>query len=409
MIALVSDEYPPATITGGIGTYSKALAELLANSGEHEVHVFCQSDAIEKRSAGEQIHKVVACGPRWRPARIVYHRLIAPLFGPIEHRVRWGISAGNAVLATERRLGRVFDVIEVPEAGGFGALLRLAGVNTAMLIRLHTSTTILRKHSRQRPNLQDKLIGLLERWSIKNADLVTSPTRALVRESRNELGINEQDCLVYPNLLPRVTISSGTTLKTGTGQRSVLVVGRLGNYKGTDLVLQAVGHLQGQEYPQLRLVLIGRSEWSREELEAMIARTLRPGTCELLGEVHHSQAIAAMRSATILVQASRYDNYPNTILEAFLSGCLVVGSNIGGIPEIVTHQRTGLLFESGNAESLESQIRWALEHPEESARMASSGTEWAHSELSVSKSLNSVTNAYKKAKQHADRRRRIFS
>src|SRR6516162_2105061 len=281
MIALVSDEYPPATVTGGIGTYSKALAELLAGTGEHEVHVFCQSDAGKKGSAGEHIHEVMACGPRWRPARIVYHRLVAPLFGPIEHRVRWGIAVGRAVLMTERSLGRVFDVIEVPEAGGLGALLRLAGVSTAMLIRLHSSTAILRKYSHHRPSLQDRLVGLLEKWTVKKGDLVTSPTRALVRESREHLGITEEDCLVYPNLQPPVPILSGTTQKTDT-RLSVLAVGRIGKYKGTDLVLQAVGLLQAQTYSQLRLVLIGRSEWPRNELEAMVARSLRPGTYDLV-------------------------------------------------------------------------------------------------------------------------------
>jgi glycosyltransferase involved in cell wall biosynthesis len=307
---------------------------------------------------------------------------------------------------TERSLGRVFDVIEVPEAGGLGALLRLAGVSTAMLIRLHSSTAILRKYSHHRPSLQDKLVGLLEKWTVKKGDLVTSPTRALVRESREHLGITEEDCLVYPNLQPPVPISSGTTQKTDT-RLSVLAVGRIGKYKGTDLVLQAVGLLQAQTYSQLRLVLIGRSEWPRNELEAMVARSLRPGTYDLVGEVDHSEVIAAMRRATMFVQASRYDNYPNTVLEALMSGCLVVASNVGGIPEIVTHRRTGLLFECGNAQSLANQIQWALEHPEESNMIASSGAKWVHSELSGNKFLNSVTAAYAKTKERADRRKRI--
>jgi glycosyltransferase involved in cell wall biosynthesis len=401
MIALVSDEYPPATIRGGIGTYSKALAGLLGTRGKHEVHVFCQSDSFEKQSAGETIHAVAPWDPKWRPARIVYHRLIAPIFGPIEHKVRWGISVGKAVLTTERTLGRKFDVIEVPEAGGFGRLLRLAGVDTAMLIRLHTGTAILRRHARQRPNRQDKLVFLLERWSIKKGDLVTSPTRALVRESIHDLDIKEDDCLVYPNLQPPVTPSSGRPSTTQMDQRTVLVVGRLGKYKGTDLVLRAVANLQAKGYPELRLILIGRSEWSRPELEAMVARTLRPGTCEIRGEVDHREAIAAMRSATMLVQASRYDNYPNTILEALQNGCLVVASDVGGIPEIIDDRRTGLLFECGNAEALEGQIKWVLEHPEESAGMASAGSAWVYSELSDGKILDSITSAYQKTMQQA--------
>lgn len=404
MIALVSDEYPAGIGGGGIGTYSKALAGLLANCREHEVHVFCQSDAIERRSAGELIHQVEGWNPRWRLARYIYHRLMS-LLGPVAYRVRWGISVGNAVLMTEKRLGRKFDVIEVPEAGGYGALLRLAGVNNAMLIRLHAGTAILRRHSRQRISLNDKLIALLERWSVEKGDLVTSPSRALVRESRHDLGINEGDCLIYPNVLPSSTVCSENTRKAETDQRSVLVVGRLGYLKGTDLVLQAMGRLQAAGYPDLHLVLIGRSEWPRDQLESKVARNLRPGTCDLLGEVDRSAVIGAMQRARMMVQASHFENYPMTILEALQSGCLVIGSNAGGIPEIITHQRTGLLFESGSVESLESQIRWALEHPEDSAGIASAGSEWAKSELSSNKVLSSVIHAYEKSKEHSDRRK----
>lgn len=400
MIGLVSDEYPPARVTGGIGTYSRALAGLLTKSGGHEVHVFCQGDGIEKYSAGEEIHPVVGWSPRGRPGRYLYYRLMN-LLGPVSYRVRWGIAVGEAIRKTERLFGRKFDVVEVPEAGGYGVLLRLARVRSPLLVRLHAGTAILRRHSHQRMDFKDCLIARLERWSVERADLVTSPSRALVRESRCDLGVSERDCLIYPNVLPRATARTAGTREAGTEPRSVLVVGRLGYLKGTDLVLEAMRRLQAAEYPDLHLVLIGRCEGPRDRFAAEIARTLRPGTYDWVGEVDHGTVLGAMKRIGLVVQASRFENYPTTILEALQSGCLVIGSTAGGIPEIIADGRTGLLFDCGCAESLSKRLKWALENPEECARIAQSGKEWVESELSDSKVLHSVIRAYEMTKERA--------
>ena len=47
----------------------------------------------------------------------------------------------------------------------------------------------------------------------------------------------------------------------------------------------------------------------------------------------------------------------------------MISSNVGGVPYMIEHGRTGLLFESGNADDMAAQIEWALEHQEESVKM----------------------------------------
>jgi glycosyltransferase involved in cell wall biosynthesis len=52
-----------------------------------------------------------------------------------------------------------------------------------------------------------------------------------------------------------------------------------------------------------------------------------------------------------------YDNAPLTIPEAYKYGVPVIGSHIGGIPEMIQENKTGFLFEPGNASSLASILR----------------------------------------------------
>jgi glycosyltransferase involved in cell wall biosynthesis len=64
------------------------------------------------------------------------------------------------------------------------------------------------------------------------------------------------------------------------------------------------------------------------------------------------------REATFLVVPSRwFEGCPLVILEAMAAGIPVIASNIGGLPELVEHGVTGLLFEPGNAEELAEAMR----------------------------------------------------
>ena len=58
-----------------------------------------------------------------------------------------------------------------------------------------------------------------------------------------------------------------------------------------------------------------------------------------------------------------------TLLEAFACGTPVIGSDLGGIQEIVKDRRNGLHFSAGDACDLASKIEWALGHPAELAVM----------------------------------------
>ncbi len=80
------------------------------------------------------------------------------------------------------------------------------------------------------------------------------------------------------------------------------------------------------------------------------------------GMVVDEQRLAQLYAACdIFVCPSRMDNMPNTVLESLACGTPVVGSNAGGIPEMVRSGETGWLFESGSIESCAAALRSALD------------------------------------------------
>jgi len=59
-----------------------------------------------------------------------------------------------------------------------------------------------------------------------------------------------------------------------------------------------------------------------------------------------------------------YENCPMSVLEAMARGKPVIGAKIGGIPELVRHGETGLLFESRDAQDLSDCLQYMIDHPE---------------------------------------------
>ena len=88
------------------------------------------------------------------------------------------------------------------------------------------------------------------------------------------------------------------------------------------------------------------------------------------GEVSRSRIAAALAEGGILVNSSRVDNMPHIIIEAFAAGVPVVTTAAGGIPRIVTHDRTGLLVRIDQPEDLAAAVLRVLREPGLAVRLA---------------------------------------
>ncbi|WP_247233868.1 glycosyltransferase [Telluribacter sp. SYSU D00476] len=85
-----------------------------------------------------------------------------------------------------------------------------------------------------------------------------------------------------------------------------------------------------------------------------------------LGHLSDPKKIAlAYNAASMFVTPSLEENLPNTIMESFACGTPVVGFEVGGIPEMIDHQRNGYLADYRSAKSIAEGIRWVLDHNQE--------------------------------------------
>ena len=73
--------------------------------------------------------------------------------------------------------------------------------------------------------------------------------------------------------------------------------------------------------------------------------------------------VAAYNAADALVVPSLEDNLPNTVIEALACGTPVVGFRTGGIPEMIDHESTGFLADTGSAQQLADGLAFILTHP----------------------------------------------
>ena len=124
--------------------------------------------------------------------------------------------------------------------------------------------------------------------------------------------------------------------------------------KGFDLLLNALGHLHS-ELKDLHLVVFGQHPPRQPpDLGFPVHYT---------GHLHDDLSLRALYSAAdALAIPSRQDNLPNTGLESLACGTPVVAFDIGGLPDIVEHQRSGYLAKAFDTQDLANGISWVLQN-----------------------------------------------
>jgi glycogen synthase len=172
----------------------------------------------------------------------------------------------------------------------------------------------------------------------------------------------------------------------------VLCLGRLVPDKGFDLALAAFAAI-ADRFPQLRLIIAGDGP-ARLSLEKQAAALGIAGWVDFLGWVPPEKVAELINLATIVVMPSHREGLPTVALEAALMARPVVGTRVGGFPEVVLHQKTGWLVPPGDENALAEALLLLLNEPRSAVEMGEAARIRAQEIFSFERYIDAYENLY---------------
>jgi glycosyltransferase involved in cell wall biosynthesis len=198
---------------------------------------------------------------------------------------------------------------------------------------------------RDRRDVRVRAMRWVQNATLRSADEISAPSETLRATIEGWLG-GPAPVEVIPNGVrppPRGTRRSAAA--------PFVYVGRLVAHKRVDRIVEAVAMVKGA-----RLEVIGEGP-EADRLVDLVGALEVEDRVALRGAMGHDDVIGALSRAAALVLASDYEGLPHVVLEALACGTPVVSPPVGGLPEVVTEGKNGLLLSDASVRSLAAGIR----------------------------------------------------
>jgi glycosyltransferase involved in cell wall biosynthesis len=149
----------------------------------------------------------------------------------------------------------------------------------------------------------------------------------------------------------------------------ILNVGTFEHKKGQDVLLRAFDSVS-RTFRHLELVIVGRSGPMKESLKALVRDLGLEDRVRLVADLPHEQVLQLLEKAMLFVLPSRAEPFGIALLEAGAFGVPIVASNVGGVPEFITHDWNGRLVDPDDAGALAREIAALLQNESDRKRLA---------------------------------------
>lgn len=252
------------------------------------------------------------------------------------------------------------------------SFMEASNVRTLLATRFLPSAVVVAERTDPRHHWIEPKWRLLRRVTYRWADALVVQTTSVAEWARAFVPANRIH--VVPNPAPSWDEPQRTR------EAVVLGMGRLGREKGFDLLIEAFAKVEGR-HPGWRLDIAGRGELRAELVE--LSRELGIGDrVRLLGEVDEPER--ELRRASIFALSSRYEGFPNVLLEAMACGTPVVAVDCPSGPrDIVEDETTGLLVPMEDASALASALERLMASAELRDRLGGNAREAVRARFSL--------------------------
>jgi len=359
-ICFVCCEYPPGP-HGGIGTMTQVLGRALARNG-HEV-------------------RTIGVYPPWyhAPQAEVDHGVQVSRLWEREHSFGWIFSRFQLYQAVSELVQKgLADVVEVPDYAGWAAGWRR--LNAPVVTRLHGSLTYFASELHKPV---ENTSYWLERASLRRADYSCSVCKYTARMTERVFKMPLKSTAILYNPVETPSDTEGLVRL----KNRVLFSGTLTPKKGIVSLIKA-WPLVANSIPDAELHVFGKDgraengQSMQEFLRSLLPENVFPGVY-FHGHVSRDELFASYRTATAAVFPSYAEAFAVAPLEAMACGCPTIFSQRGSGPELLTHEREGLLVDPDKPEEIAASILRVLRNPSFARELGEAGRVRIHQAFSI--------------------------
>jgi glycosyltransferase involved in cell wall biosynthesis len=360
-------EYPPDQ--GGIGTFASHVTPALARNGHRPTLLVCQGEPDDITTDGVRLVR-------------------AP--------IRDAFESGNpaSIMRSRRRVAEL-------KAEAEAALYHVHITDPTPVLHLATSDvapapTVVTLHNElldkfptdDEESLMFRLLDQTEIIVCCSASSAVSNTTASPRFAHRIVAV--------PNGIP---ISHEQLPLPDTP--TIVGIGRLVEQKSFHRAITAMPHVL-RSRPDAHLRIIGEGP-ERHRLEALVDELGLHDAVSLPGHIDHDEMADEFAAAQVVVAPSVHEGLPYALLEAAMFGRPIVGTDIGGISDVVTDGRNGALVTQADADADGSALGAALldvlDFPEVAAAYADAGRQHVEQRLSLDACVRGYEQVYRAATQ----------
>jgi glycosyltransferase involved in cell wall biosynthesis len=248
-------------------------------------------------------------------------------------------------------------------------------------------------------NLLDKRTRREVRWTDKIVDTIMVNCEAMRRHIVDDEHVSNERIELCYNGVATTEFFPAETVRTVAISKASLVIGTvcvLRPEKALTLLQEAFSQVRHID-PHMKLVIVG----SGPLLTSLQENAVRLRIAEANVFIPATRDVATwMRSMDIFVLPSYSEAFSNSLLEAMACGCSVVGSRVGGTPELIgSNDERGLLFKSGDVADLAGKLSKLITDINLRRNVATKAARFVHENLTIEIAAERTAAIYEKLLQ----------
>jgi len=234
------------------------------------------------------------------------------------------------------------------------------------------------------------------KWALENATQFTAVSQEGLQRARI-LSVCPNKGRVILNCIRPEDYSEGSQ-EFGVSHPIIGSLAVFKNKKGIEILLCAFSMLL-QQYPTARLLLVGFViPGEQNSFETLVTKYNLNDRITVTGRIPRHDALRYIRSMDIFAFTSLHDGCPNSVLEAMLAGVPIVATRVGAVPQLIEHDKHGLLVPPGSATELCESMINMLENGTNRQEYGNQAQQRVLSEFAPQKELESYWEIYQECR-----------